>query len=147
MPDISHIVCAIDLSPRSGGVAAYGLALAKALGSRLTIVHVTPKFNHYMSFAPSSGGVDGLARDKCTAATALLRQFMDSVFAGEQASMAVLQGQPAAMILDFAGKNDTDLIVMGTHGQQRLHRKAFGSVAETVLAQSPVPVLTIRPPR
>ena len=38
-----------------------------------------------------------------------------------------------------------DLIVMGTHGRKGIDRIIFGSVAEKVVKNSPIPVLTIRP--
>ena len=40
--------------------------------------------------------------------------------------------------------NQADLIVMGTHGRSGLNRWMLGSVAEHVLRESTVPVLTVR---
>ena len=37
------------------------------------------------------------------------------------------------------------MIIMGTHGRKGIDRILFGSVAEKVVKNSPVPVLTIRP--
>ena len=38
-----------------------------------------------------------------------------------------------------------DLVVMGTHGYKGLEHAIFGSVAEKVVKNSAVPVLTINP--
>ncbi len=53
-------------------------------------------------------------------------------------------------ILEQIGLKKPDLVVMSTHGRSGLGRWIYGSVAEGVLARSPVPVLVIKaaaPPR
>jgi nucleotide-binding universal stress UspA family protein len=44
----------------------------------------------------------------------------------------------------LATQLNADLIVMGTHGRTGFNRWMLGSVAERVLRESPVPVLTVR---
>lgn len=53
-------------------------------------------------------------------------------------------GLPAQEVLQEALDWNADLIVMGTHGRQGLARALFGSVAESVLRDAPVPVLVVR---
>lgn len=53
-------------------------------------------------------------------------------------------GRPETEILDFARKQGVDTIVIGSHGRSRLTRVLLGSVAETVVRRSPVPVLVVR---
>ncbi|MXR51733.1 universal stress protein [Halovenus sp. WSH3] len=53
-------------------------------------------------------------------------------------------GKPAATIVEVAGENDIDHIVMGSHGRQGVSRILLGSVAETVVRRSPVPVTVAR---
>jgi nucleotide-binding universal stress UspA family protein len=48
------------------------------------------------------------------------------------------------MILDDAKTWAADLIVMGTHGRRGLSHLALGSDAESVVRNSPVPVLLVR---
>jgi nucleotide-binding universal stress UspA family protein len=48
------------------------------------------------------------------------------------------------MILDEAKTWAADLIVMGTHGRRGLSHLALGSDAESVVRDSPVPVLLVR---
>lgn len=50
----------------------------------------------------------------------------------------------ASAILEYATKNDIDLIVMGTHGRRGLGHLLLGSVTEEIVRLSPCPVLTIR---
>lgn len=53
-------------------------------------------------------------------------------------------GPPAEEILAVARATSADLIAMATRGRSGLGRALFGSVAESVLRASPVPVLLIR---
>lgn len=46
-------------------------------------------------------------------------------------------------ILDYADRQNVDLIVMGTHGRRGLGRLLLGSVAEKVVRLTSVPVLTV----
>jgi nucleotide-binding universal stress UspA family protein len=57
----------------------------------------------------------------------------------------VWYGPPAAAIIDAAQMYKPDLIVMSTHGRSGLGRLIFGSVAESVLRGTTVPILLIRP--
>ncbi|MBP2677201.1 MAG: universal stress protein [Deltaproteobacteria bacterium] len=50
----------------------------------------------------------------------------------------------ADMIIDEAKTWAADLIVMGTHGRRGLSYLALGSDAESVVRNSPVPVLLVR---
>jgi nucleotide-binding universal stress UspA family protein len=54
-----------------------------------------------------------------------------------------IAGSPADVILDVAGAEQSDLIVMSTHGRSGLSRLLYGSVAESVLRGARVPVLLI----
>jgi nucleotide-binding universal stress UspA family protein len=51
----------------------------------------------------------------------------------------------ADVILDYAEKNNIDLIIMSTHGRSGIARWAFGSVADRVLRHASMPVLTVIP--
>jgi len=56
----------------------------------------------------------------------------------------VLEGTPAASILDAAEKCGADLIVMGTHGRTGFARMVLGSTAQQVCHGAKVPVLLVR---
>lgn len=53
-------------------------------------------------------------------------------------------GSAANVILEYAGENEIDHIVMGTTGRTGAERFLIGSVAEKVVRQSTVPVTTIQ---
>lgn len=64
---------------------------------------------------------------------------------GLEVSTAVLQGDPAETILDYVIDRAIDVVVMGTQGRTGLTRALLGSVAERVVREAPVPVVTIGP--
>lgn len=53
-------------------------------------------------------------------------------------------GRPSQTIVEYAEKNDFDQIVMGSHGRSGVSRILLGSVAETVVRRSPMPVTVVR---
>jgi nucleotide-binding universal stress UspA family protein len=65
--------------------------------------------------------------------------------AGVRHEVFIASGNAAPEILSLAAERKIDLIVMGTHGRTGVKRFLLGSVAERVVRESPVPVLTIHP--
>jgi len=64
---------------------------------------------------------------------------------GLRVDIAAPYGDAADSIVLEAGLRAANLVVMCTHGRSGLGRWIYGSVAEQVLARSPVPVLLVRP--
>jgi len=60
--------------------------------------------------------------------------------------IVVVTGDPAASIIVAAQEHAADLIVMATHGRTGLSHFFLGSVAERVVRESSVPVMTVRAP-
>ncbi|ACV48931.1 MULTISPECIES: universal stress protein [Halomicrobium] len=56
----------------------------------------------------------------------------------------VVSGGPARTVVDYADRYGFDLIAMPTHGRTGISRRLLGSVTETVIRLSQIPVLTIR---
>ena len=65
--------------------------------------------------------------------------------AGYNVTCKVEFGDPARMILHAVEHDKIDIIAMTTHGRQGLNRAIFGSVAESVMHQTRIPVLLFRP--
>ncbi len=58
----------------------------------------------------------------------------------------VLEGQVADNLVDYAVKNNVDLIIIATHGRSGISRWVWGSVADRILRSACVPVLMVRAP-
>ena len=64
---------------------------------------------------------------------------------GVEARYRLVVGTPVArMLLDVMQAEPVDLVVMSTHGYAGLTRWVMGSVARSLLARAPVPILLIR---
>lgn len=63
---------------------------------------------------------------------------------GIEVEPVLLRGHPAQQIIDFAEKNDMDLVVVGTLGKTADKRFLLGSVAEKVVRNCGVQVLIVR---
>ena len=59
---------------------------------------------------------------------------------------AVVTGEPAQAILEYAEGHSVDLIAMATHGYSGLRRWVYGSVTEKVLRKACSAMLVVRPP-
>jgi nucleotide-binding universal stress UspA family protein len=62
----------------------------------------------------------------------------------KNAETHVWYGSPAAAIVEAADAQKADMIVMSTHGRSGLGRLILGSVAESVLRGTRVPILIVR---
>ncbi len=74
-----------------------------------------------------------------------MEAFVAENFTGVEARGQVLIGYAAEEILNRAHDEKADIIVMGTHGRKGIDRILFGSVAEKVVKNADMPVLTVRP--
>lgn len=66
--------------------------------------------------------------------------------AGIEFEVEIVFGDPAREIVEYAetAENDVELILIGSHGRSGVSRVLLGSVAETVVRRSPVPVTVVR---
>lgn len=60
---------------------------------------------------------------------------------GINAKIEVLAGNPAEEIIKYIQSRGVDLVIMSTHGRSGISRWVFGSVADKIIRNSPVPVL------
>jgi nucleotide-binding universal stress UspA family protein len=71
----------------------------------------------------------------------------DPLLTGVEADPLFMEGDPAAQVARAAVDHEIDLITVATRDRSRLSRALGGSIAEEIVAESPCPVLTIRPPQ
>ncbi|WP_254764821.1 universal stress protein [Natrinema marinum] len=63
---------------------------------------------------------------------------------GVEATTEIRPGVPQEQIVDVAEANSIDMIVVGTAGRSGLDHLISGSVAEEIVRNAPVPVVTVR---
>lgn len=63
---------------------------------------------------------------------------------GLDLSTDIAHGAPARAIVNYADEHGFDQIIVGSHGRDGVSRVLLGSVAETVVRRSSVPVTVVR---
>lgn len=145
MPKLQKIICALDLSEHSKTVAEYACMLAKAMNASIVAVYAAPTLTQYTGFHVPPNTIDSFVGEIVSGAEKAMAQFVSENFEGVETKAEVVVGYAAEEILEVAAKEEADMIVMGTHGRKGIDRILFGSVAERVVKNSHLPVLTIRP--
>lgn len=145
MKAIKKILCAVDLSDHSKLVAEYAGTMAKSLGASVLVVYTAPSLSQYVGFHVPPNTIENFVGEIVTGAEESMQAFMNENFAGVDAKSQVLVGYAAEEILNRAKDEKVDMIIMGTHGRKGIDRILFGSVAEKVVKNAAMPVLTIRP--
>jgi nucleotide-binding universal stress UspA family protein len=144
---ISHILIPSDLSTEALRPCLPVAEMARALGARITLLHVVVDVP-IMGFAapgeslmlPSDLG------ERLDAARAYLEK-QRPLFQGLDVAVEVISGlDPAFQIVEFAESNGIDLIAMSTHGRTGFRHLVLGSIAEGVLRRSSVPVVVFPRP-
>ncbi len=145
MSTIKKIICALDLADHGKLVADYASMLAKLSGASIVAVYAAPTMTQYTGFHVPPNTIDDFVGEIVTGANKAMADFVEANFAGVEVRSEVVVGYAAEEILALAEREEADLIVMGTHGRSGFDRILFGSVAEKVVKNSNVPVMTIRP--
>ena len=146
-----HILIATDGSDVAKRAVDHGLALAKAVGARVTIVTVTePAAVIGAGYATIAGTIvdplPDLLAAQPEAARSTLRGATDvATRVGVTANTVLVDDSyPAEGIVSRAEADGCDLIVMGSHGRRGLGRLLLGSQTSNVLSLSKIPVLVTR---
>lgn len=63
---------------------------------------------------------------------------------GMEVETAIEVGRPGRATISYVDEHEIDHVVMGSHGRSGVTRILLGSVAESVIRRSPVPVTVIR---
>jgi nucleotide-binding universal stress UspA family protein len=99
----------------------------------------------YAALYASWSSVEDAYAHRQTAAERYLEGVQEDLkAAGLACTYLVEEGHPAEVILNVAGTEDCDVIVMSTHGRSGLARWVYGSVADKVLHHATCPLLLIR---
>ncbi len=135
--DRDAILVPVDLEPAS----LLALAVARDLGARLDCEVVALYVETYPP--PALTGLVAapvLPAEELAAAHRAIAAIADDVRVLERV------GDPALEILAAIAELHPRMVVMGTRGKKGLSRALLGSVAETVMRRSDVPVVTVHAP-
>ena len=142
-PDgIARILVPYDFSEASAEAVRQAAAWANALDAEITLLHVVEPVVY-----PEFYSVDVLPDDLMMRLTTRSEEALDKAAAelleGRSCTTLVEVGRAADTIVNLADPERFDLVVMATRGLSGLEHVLLGSVAESVLRRSKVPMLTV----
>jgi universal stress protein A len=143
---LQRILLPTDFSDYSAAATRYACELATRFDAELHLLHM---LETHLGSTP--GLAMGLALPNyISESRAAAEKAMDDVLdpkwtAGRTVIRALVEGSPKVEIIQYARKQNIDLIVLATHGRTGLTHVIMGSVAEAVVRTAPCPVLTVRP--
>jgi nucleotide-binding universal stress UspA family protein len=138
---IKHILFPFDFSDRGFGAVPFVEAMASRFGAKVTLIGVIQPF-YYSGMGDPGGPVMFNTEEVAGELKARLDGTLVREFAHLSVDRVAELGDPAQVIIDFAHRNDVDLIMMPTHGYGPFRRLLLGSVTAKVLHDAECPVWT-----
>jgi len=150
---MKKILIALDYDPTAQKVAEKGFSLAKSMKAEVTLLHImkdpgfytTPGFDPilgYIGYVDVSPTVlqseDGLIKAS--------QKYLDKIkehLGDDTIQTLVKEGDYAKTIVESAVDLHSDIIVIGSHSQKWLENVLMGSVTESVVNQSPIPLFIV----
>jgi nucleotide-binding universal stress UspA family protein len=132
---LRRMLLSTDLSPESLAALPYVLTTVREWHPQLDVVHVCPSGNpaHRQAVEQLQSGL-----------RAGLNRGLVAAEYGASPHCELLKGNPAAAVLDFAGRHHEDLIVLGLQPHRALYDGPFWSHAYEIVCQAQCPVLSVR---
>src|SRR5712692_6060949 len=146
-PMYKHILIPSDGSPLSEDDVRQGIALARSLGAKTTVITVSPFFH---TFVLDPGMIIDTPQEyqrECEAFAAKILGIAEAVAKAAGVpfrGLHVIHDHPYAAIIEAAQKNQCDLIFMASHGRKGVSALILGSETTKVLTHSKIPVLVCR---
>ena len=145
-----HIMLPIDGSELSLKAVHEGVNVAKALGSKITLITVVSPYRLSVTSPITSGFVDEIEKRHDEESKKEAQKLHTEVVAGAKSegvqcdSLVVMGDNPYARITENAQTRKCDLIVMASHGRRGFDAVVLGSETVKVLTHSKIPVLVVR---
>ncbi len=148
MANFEKILVPVDFSEVAPVLAKWVKDFAKKLNAKIYVLYVLEDLSAYEGIYVDIKTLTELEKTLYEGAQKSMDDFMKAHFSDYSDVEAVIEkGDVVETIIEVAKAKGVDLIVMGTHGRKGLDKILFGSVAEGVVKNSPIPVVTINPYR
>jgi nucleotide-binding universal stress UspA family protein len=139
-----RILVATDFSPASRLALAEALRIARKYGSDLTLVHAIAPPGSYQPI-PLDPLPRELDRQLLQAEDSMSHLAHEFPIGDVPHHFVIREGEIWDLLSAVMLREDTDLIILGTHGREGLKKVVLGSTAEQVVRSADVPVLTVGP--
>lgn len=143
-----HILVPLDGSALAEQILPHVRALTPDKRAQITLLRSVPRIpSHTIEFDKTAPSPLDAVTEHAQEAAVYLAGLADRLRGeGYQVeTVVVLQNDPHEAIIDYARQYGADIVALVTHGRGGLGRLAYGSVADRLLRQAPVPLLVVRP--
>lgn len=146
-PGFQRIVCPVDFSEFSKDALGVAARIAKDEGSELHVLHAYEYAGlAQIASATSIDASQTFQQELEKQATEQLTELLEEVdLLGVTPITHMRVGVADQEIVEFAKREDCDLIVMGSVGRTGMKRLLLGNTAERVVRNSPCSLLAVRP--
>jgi universal stress protein A len=142
---LARILVPTDFSRESRKAIEYALAFARRFGANITLLHVMELETCPADFGYGPVTVQISSKERLKKAKARLNALGRKLADGKLlVEPLVLSGTAYVGITEAAKMQETDLIIMGTHGNDSKEETPMGSTAERVVRHAPCPVFVVR---
>jgi nucleotide-binding universal stress UspA family protein len=143
---LKKILIASDGSETSRRAARIGIELAKAAGAEALVVYVADvvlldQIGDLLIFPGAKGKIKEKMMEQGRGVASTIENMAGE--AGVKCEVVVAEGNPGDQILRISKTHGADMIVLGSIGKTGLNKFMLGSVAEKVVRNSQIPVLTV----
>lgn len=141
------ILYATDYSPGSDKVLKLATTLARAEHAKLLIAHVTRLEQQPVGELfdePTNPDPAELERLQSVVPPDPEVPFEHRLLYGPAGSVSL--ARPADEIIKLAGREDVEMLVVGTHGRTGVGHLLMGSVAESLVRRAPCAVVSVKLP-
>ena len=140
------VLVPIDFSDASNAALEYAVELVEGSDAKIYVLHT---FEIPLVGLPD--GVIAATAEVTSRVVNAAQGALDDVVARHRdrrvkIQSVLKQGDAREVILTQAKELGAELVCIGTHGRRGIARALIGSVAESVVRASPVPVLTVHAP-
>lgn len=140
---LQHILILSDLSPESLRPVTPIADLARSVNARVTLLTVVEDVRIAPHGAPLAPPISSPDVDKEAKHAELALAEQAATLQGLDVTTVVARGDAVPdTVVKWAEENDVDWIALSTHGRTGFRHFALGSVAESILRHSKVPVVT-----
>lgn len=133
---IEEILVATDGRPGVDAALEQAIGLADAVDATVRALSVVDETR-----LRSAAALEAVERAAENATAEVATRAADR---GVETIQAVERGRPGREILAYAEAHAVDLVVVGTEGRSDLAELVVGSVAQRVVSEAPMPVVTVR---
>lgn len=147
---MKKILIALDYGLSAQKIAEKGFELAKNMNAKVTLLHVVADESYYstMDSAPFMGFYgynffDIQNNESLVVSSINFLERIKSHLKEKDIEIIAEQGDFATVILETATKLHSSIIVLGSHSKNWLEKAVMGSVTESVLEKTEIPMFII----